>query len=208
MKIPKTQNINTLFTTNLDLKNKIAYKPNFSSKPDVVSFSSRHITDTQLYRCINADEFKKLLNLEKISGPFYATSDKRGWQAKSWVNGYMANIKNHFFVKFKKGSIDYTDARNFTNDTRYKIFEYNLDNVQEIREGHSMHGKLVYSENFDADKAKDLVEKKQSIKDSINNIKQNKNVAESFDILQSYSEEFPKLKNFIAKKRQAELNPA
>lgn len=202
MEVSKINIFNNLPNKTPYCKKATGYKLPYSLDFDTITFKSRNYSDTQLYRCAGVTEVENSCKGKKISGPFYATSDRRGWQSKDWNSGYNANGDNFYFIKFKRGSIDYEDARRFTYDTRYKIYEYTIDNIEEIRKGHSIHGELVYSDNFELEKAKDISNKKQEIESTINelrNAQKTDNIyTKAIDILKSYSEEFPKLKEIIA----------
>ncbi len=174
--------------------------------------------DIQLYRAIGKSEFDALFRGEVIEGHSYVTSDPRGWATQNWHNGHNHLDKDGYFVTFKtnRPNLDIMDRRDSLEDTRYSVGNYTLDDVANIRKGHTAHGELVYAENFETEKAKDIQNKKKEINRLVKIIQSQKEpsalqkcidyiikrdtsserdaiLVDAFDELGSYCKEFPEI---------------
>jgi hypothetical protein len=179
-------------------------------KKDTVSFGHFIPTevpdDIQLYRCIGKEEYQKLVNGETVFSSGYATSDPKGWEARGWNDGFIPSGSNseQYFITFKTDrSFDVTDERQFENETRYRIMdEYSLDDIENIRKGRNVHGELVWAENFEEEKKKDIEHKKSEISKLIAKIEkgcENSERKNIIDELASYVKEFPEIVELFEK---------
>ena len=154
--------------------------------------------DMQIYRSIGKSEFEKLMNGESVSTQGYVTSSPKGWGTREWVGGYSygRDVENTYFVTFKKGRFLISSRRDDEFDTRYGINRsYSLEDVENIRKGVNAHGELVWSQDFENDKIKDIQDKKLRITILIDSLKQN-NKSDNISLigeLLSYSKEFPQI---------------
>lgn len=169
---------------------------------DTVSFGYLHEEvpqNIQVYRCIGKEEYLKLLQGESIWSSGYATSDPRGWSASGWNNGFTPSNSDSecYFITFKTGKLDISSRRDNEKDTRYGINdEYSLEDISNIRKGFNTHGELVWAENFEEAKARDIKHKKSEILRLIETAKNgylNYDKEDVIDELISYSVEFPQI---------------
>ena len=187
-------------------------RPNYYRKPiNTITPHSKNISfgifngyipnDTQIYRCIGEEEYQKLINNESISSSGFVTTSPKGWAATNWNNGFIPYNKgsfNHYFITFKKGIFSkIADLRDSAKDTKHKIYEpYSLSDIENIRKGNNAHGELVWAENFEEEKAKDVTEKKQKISWLLLLLKSNTCPIDRntiVDELLSYRTEFPEI---------------
>ena len=131
-------------------------------------FMGYALNDIQLFRCIGEDEFQKLIKGESVLSSGFVTTNPMGWGATDWINGFVPFNKgklNYYFITFKKGRFSQiADFRDSNKDTKYKIFEsYSLDDIKDIRKGNNARGELIWAENFEEEKKKDVLEKKETI---------------------------------------------
>ena len=173
-------------------------------KQDTVSFGifmGYLPKDTQIYRCIGEEEYQKLLNNESISSSGFVTTNPQGWAATNWFDGFMPFNRghyNHYFITFKKNRFSQiADFRDSIKDTKCKIFEdYSLDDIENIRKGNNAHGELVWAENFEEEKEKDILNKKETISWLIDLYNSNFSKIDKRKIkdeLLSYQKEFPEI---------------
>ena len=144
---------------------------------------------------------KKLINNETISSSGFVTTNPQGWAATCWNDGFVPINKggyNYYFITFKKGRFDkIADFADSAKDTKHRIYEnYSLADIENIRKGYNAHGELVWAENFEEEKAKDVSEKKSIISWLIgilncNNPRLDKRIVK--DELLSYQKEFPEI---------------
>lgn len=162
-------------------------------------------SDIQLYRCIGEAEYKKLINNETISSSGFATTDPKGWASTDWTNGFMPinkGYQNYYFITFKKNRFSQiADFRDSVKDTKYKILDsYSIKDIENIRKGNNAHGELVWAENFEEEKKKDVSDKKATILWLVSLLKSNNPKIDRKAVITeliSYSREFPEINNFI-----------
>lgn len=183
-------------------KNSTCIKIQAPLERDTVSFGERTYENTdpntQLYRGVGKSEIIALCNGETLLGSYYATSNNCGYRSKSWSSrgGY-----GQYFIAFDKNKIEFSDHRDYDADTRYLVKPYNIADVETIRKGQNNHGELIYSRDFENDKKKDILAKQKDIKDTLIKLKNPELTQEEqkkcIGNLESYSNEFPKLKEAI-----------
>jgi|GEM_PF-5836998 len=181
-------------TTNLRLKPQLS--------KDTVSFKGRtydnNNPNTQLYRGVGATEIKALCEGKTIEGVSYATSDPRGYRGCNWASG---GGYGEYYITFNKNKITFRDHRDYDEDTRYLVNEYNLADVETIRKGQNNHGELIYSMDLENGKKNDILAKQKDIRDILVSLQSGKLTKEekeaSIDNLKSYSKEFPMLNEAI-----------
>lgn len=204
----KIASINPLNHFKFNLQQKQVCEVKIQSlQMDTISFgylNKKVPKDIQLYRCIGESEYQKLINGETISSSGYATSSPKGWQANGWNDGFTPSdsFSNCYFITFKTGRFeDIIDKRDEEEDTRYGIYDdYSIEDISNIREGFNTHGELVWAENFEEAKEKDIKHKKEEITRLIKIIKnnyQNHNKEDVIDELISYGKEFPEIVNLF-----------
>jgi hypothetical protein len=154
------------------------------------------------YRLIGKSEYQALINGESVRSSGYVTSDPRGWGAKSWDRafGYVRE-ENSYFITFKPNQFtEIVDRRDNEKDTRYTIEEeYSLKNITNIRRGINAHGELIWAENLEESKRKDISNKQENINKLIEEYFEN-NKKESKLELASYTKEFPEIVEKFEKK--------
>ena len=122
--------------------------------------------------------------------------EKYNDKTSNWIKDVTGIEEN--FITFKKGRFSkVADFRDSNKDTKYKIFEsYSLDDIKNIRKGNNVRGELVWAENFEEEKKKDVLEKKETIM-WLNNLLQASSSKIDKRIIKnellSYQREFPEL---------------
>ena len=157
--------------------------------------------DIQLFRCIGEEEFQKLIKGESVLSSGFVTTNPMGWGATDWLNGFIPFNKgklNYYFITFKKRRFSQiADFRDSNKDTKYKIFEsYSLDDIKDIRKGNNVRGELVWADDFEEEKKKDILNKTETIMWLNNMLQANNPKIDKRTIkneLLSYQKEFPEL---------------
>lgn len=154
--------------------------------------------NTQLYRGVGESEIRELFKGKTLEGTYYATSNPKGYRGKTWKQG---GGYGDYFIAFNKKKIKFRDHRDFDADTRYLVEPYNIADVETIRKGTNNHGELLYSMDFEHGKALDIEQKTTEIKSVLQKLQSlalsDKEKAECIDILESYSKEFPNIRETI-----------
>lgn len=187
---------------------KLISKSNNVVRTKNISFASsknKASSGLQLYRCIGEKEYQKLIHNEAVATLGFVTSNPKGFWGDNWNNGYIpqgCDRSNCYFITFKQDVFDkVTNDSIFISDKRYRIYqEYSLKDIKNIRRGNNIHGELVWAENFEHEKEKDIKNKKQKISILVKLLKYAKIKqiqTPVIDMLMSYKQEFPYIENLL-----------
>lgn len=152
--------------------------------------------EDKIYRAIGQSEFEALLRGDTIFSSGYVTNNPKGWMGTDWNTGFHCESNECYFVTFKNENLPFVGSRDFWNDPRLGVNGYTIDNVENIRKGFNVHGKLVFARNFKDAQLHDRKLKFEDIRANLRILARNKDEVlrrEAWDNLTSYVKEFPKI---------------
>ena len=147
------------------------YYPNFTSQ-----------FQKKLYRAIYKPELENLIEYGYSKGDKFCSLNPKGWAGSQWENGFGYGHKNIYFVIYKenifpKSKIIQLDKPRYDGngipnweDVRFFIKEgYSLDDIECIRKGNNICGKIVWAPEKSVI-TEDKVKQKQRRTELINKI--------------------------------------
>lgn len=211
MKIESFSILNNTF--NKQNRSSQVYKTNSLEKQpcrDTISFRASTKFNKSLYRAINVEELKVLLQGIPVGNYKYVTTNPMGFGATNWANGFANSKKDTFFIKFKNNHfnfIEIQDRRDDPNDTRFVIRKnVTIDDVDSIYKGHNINGEMIWPKNKALkleDKNKKLYRIYEIFKELENNSSNIKNLIIE---LGSYTREFPSIISVLMKNKNISLS--
>ena len=135
-----------------------------------------------LYRAIYKPEYENLMEYGYSKGDKFCSLNPKGWAGSQWENGFGYGNKNIYFVTYKKNifpvskivqlDAPHHDSNSIHNwdDVRFFIKDgYSLDNIESIRKGNNVCGKIVWAQEKSII-TEDKLKQKQRITELINKV--------------------------------------
>lgn len=111
---------------------------------DTVSFKCNQ----EIYRAITSDEeLDALINGE--TGGKYATENPNGWRG---------DFPGKYFITFKPEFINSEKVVYDEYDKKYRLRNFTLDDIKDIRLGHNISGKIIYNSTMSDEEKREFVQ--------------------------------------------------